>query len=41
MTLFTSEENNPTERTLNIIRQMAYTYRVAKVNGRLIPYTLN
>lgn len=41
MTIFTPEENKPSEFTLRIIRQMAYTYRVARVDGRVIPYTLN
>ena len=31
MTIFTSEENKPTEFTLRLIRQMAYTYRVARI----------
>ncbi|MBQ6653204.1 MAG: hypothetical protein IJM81_07410 [Prevotella sp.] len=29
MTYFTSEELRPSEQTLNIIRQFAYTYRPA------------
>ncbi len=41
MTIFTSEENKPTEFTLRLICQMAYTYRVARIDGRAIPYTLN
>lgn len=41
MTIFTSEENKPTEFTLRLIRQMAYTYRVARIDGRAIPFTLN
>ena len=40
MTIFTSEENKPTEFTLRLIRQMAYTYRVARIDGRAIPFTL-
>lgn len=39
MTIFTSEENKPTEFTLRLIRQMAYTYRVARIDGRAIPFT--
>lgn len=38
---FTQEELNPSERTLNIIRQIAYTYRVIKVNGHKEVYCLN
>ena len=38
---FTQEELNPSVRTLNIIRQIAYTYRVIKVNGRKEVYCLN
>lgn len=41
MNIFTSEEKKPSEFTLRLIRQLAYTYRVAKVNGQAIPYTLN
>lgn len=41
MTIFTSEENNPSEFTLRLIRQMAYTYRVARIDGQVIHYTLN
>lgn len=41
MTIFTSEENKPTEFTLRLIRQMAYTYRVARIDGRAIPFQLN
>ena len=39
MTIFTSEENKPTEFTLRLIRQMAYTYRVARIDGRAIPFS--
>ena len=39
--LFTKEELTPSEKTLNIIRQIAYTYRVMKVNGKLETYCLN
>lgn len=41
MNIFTREDNQPSEFTLRLIRQMAYTYRVTKVGGRIIPYTLN
>lgn len=33
MNHFTQEELKPSEKTLNIIRQIAYTYRVIKNNG--------
>lgn len=38
---FTPEEIKPSERTLGIIRQMAYTYRVAKVQSRNVPCGMN
>lgn len=37
MTIFTSEENKPTEFTLRLIRQMAYTYRVARIRWSRYP----
>ncbi len=37
MPIFTPEETTPSERVLNLIRQLAYTYRV--VNGQA--YCLN
>ena len=37
MPIFTPEEKTPSERVLNLIRQLAYTYRV--VNGQA--YCLN
>ena len=37
MQIFTREETTPSERTLRLIKQMAYTYRVA--NGQA--YCLN
>jgi hypothetical protein len=40
MQYFTSEEN-PSEKTLNIIRQIAHTYRVVKSNGNTYSYCLN
>ena len=39
--LFTKEELTPSEKTLNIIRQIAYTYRAMKTNGKLETYFLN
>ena len=36
--IFTSEELKPSEKTLNLIRQIAYTYRVIKVNGKCKPF---
>lgn len=33
--IFTHEEMNPSEKTLNFIRQFAYTYRTLKVNDKL------
>ncbi len=41
MQYFTLEEANPSETTLNIIRQIAYTYRVLKMKGNTTPYCLN
>lgn len=41
MDYFTSEEFKPSEKTLNIIRQIAYTYRVIKMNGKDECYCLN
>ena len=41
MEYFTPEELNPSEMTLRIIRQIAYTYRVMKMNGKDVSYCLN
>jgi hypothetical protein len=41
MQYFTQEEMKPSEHVLNMIRQIAYTYRVAKHNGRNEVYCLN
>lgn len=41
MKYFTPEDFNPSERTLNIIRQIAYTYRTVEMNGRVESYCLN
>lgn len=38
---FTQEELKPSERTLNIIRQLAYTYRVINVNGHKEVYCMS
>lgn len=38
---FTQEELKPSEKTLNIIRQIAYTYRVIKNNGHNEVYLAN
>lgn len=39
--LFTSEEMRPSPRTINIIKQIAYTYRVIKMNGKYEVFCLN
>ncbi len=41
MKYFTQEEKKPSIKTLNIIRQIAYTYRVIKMNGHNEAYCLN
>lgn len=41
MQIFTPLNIAPSEQTLNIIRQIAYTYRVVRVNGNLEPCCLN
>lgn len=42
MKYFTQETLNPSERTLEIIKQIAYTYRVIKLtDGTQMPYCLN
>lgn len=41
MPYFTPEDLKPSEKTLNIIRQIAYTYRVFKMNGQSNVYCLN
>lgn len=38
---FTPEDIKPSEQTLNIIRQIAYTYRVVKATGKVSKYCLN
>ena len=42
MKYFTPETLNPSEKTLEIIKQIAYTYRVIKMaDGTTVPYCLN
>ncbi|SET10287.1 hypothetical protein [Prevotella sp. kh1p2] len=41
MKYFTPEEMKPSEQTLNLIRQIAHTYRVVNINGRNESYCLN
>ncbi|MGP1467657.1 hypothetical protein [Prevotella koreensis] len=41
MKFFTPEEMKPSEQTLKLIRQIAYTYRVFKNNGKSQVYCLN
>lgn len=41
MKYFTSEDLKPSEKTLNLIRQIAYTYRIMKMNEGEQPYCLN
>ena len=41
MKFFTSEEAKPSEKTLNLIRQIAYTYRVININGKYEVFCLN
>lgn len=38
---FIQEEKKPSGKTLSIIRQIAYTYRVMKLNGQNEVYCLN
>ena len=39
--LFTQGELTPSKKTLDFIRQFAYTCRSIKVNGRVETYSLN
>lgn len=41
MAYFIREDKQPSAATLNIIRQVAYSYRVANINGRNEAYSLN
>ncbi len=36
-----SIEVNPSEATLRLIRQIAYTYRVIRINGKAEAFCLN
>lgn len=38
---FTPSDLSPSEKTLSIIRQIAYTYRAVKINGSTKSYCLN
>jgi hypothetical protein len=38
---FTSDEHQPSEKTLNLIRQIAYTYRTICINGKTETFCLN
>jgi len=38
---FIHKDKQPSAMTLNIIRQIAYSYRVLNVNGRAEAYCLN
>ena len=39
--LFTPEEMSTSEKTLNLIRQIAYSYRVIKMSGDVDLFCLN
>lgn len=41
MKYFTKEELQPSEKTLNFIRQIAYSYRLAQANNRNEPYCVS
>lgn len=41
MTIFTPETALPSEKTLSFIRQLAYSYRVIRINGKTEVYSLN
>lgn len=41
MKYFTPEELNPSEVTLNLIRQLARTYRVVDIDNQKTSYCLN
>ena len=40
MKYFTTEEAQPSKSTLDIIRAIAYTYRVMNIDGRMTAYCL-
>lgn len=37
----TSDEMRPSRKTINMIKQIAYTYRSIKMNGRYEAFCLN
>ena len=37
----TSDEMRPSRKTINMIKQRAYTYRAIKMNGRYEAFCLN
>ena len=39
--IFTSEELKPSEKTLNLIRQIASSDRVININGKMQTFCLN
>ena len=41
MTYFTHEDLNPSEKTLRLIRQIAYTYRLFRIGGENHVFCLN
>ncbi len=41
MKFFTLEEKGPSETTLSIIRQIAYSYRAIKGDGDQLPLCMN
>jgi len=41
MKFFTPEETEPSKKTLNLIRQIAYSYRVVHANGKDVAYCIN
>lgn len=41
MKYFTPEDFKPSEKTLNLIKQIAHTYRVIKMNGSNEVYCIN
>ena len=41
MKYFTQEELKPSEKTLNFIRQIAYSYRLAQADNRNKPYCVS
>lgn len=41
MTYFTQEEMTPSITTLNIIRQVAYSFRTVRIDGKVVGVSLN